>query len=130
MADDLLALTDLLRLPRFSVVGLSMGGRVAIAFAGSHRGRVDRLVVVDIGPEIARAGRLRVGALLAQTPERFDDLDAALAWARTANPCYTDVMLRHRVVHGTGRPAAASCGSTTARSATRSGRDGGSRARR
>ena len=101
MAADLAAFADALRLRRFSVVGLSMGGRVAIAFAGSQPERVERLIVVDIGPDIAPGGRLRVGAMMAQTPERFDDLETAIAWARTANPRYTDTMLRHRIVHGT-----------------------------
>jgi len=101
MAADLAAFADALRLRHFSVVGLSMGGRVAIAFAGSQPERVERLIVVDIGPDIAPGGRLRVGAMMAQTPERFDDLETAIAWARTANPRYTDTMLRHRVVHGT-----------------------------
>jgi len=41
---------------------------------------------------------------MAQTPERFDDLEAALAWARATNPRYTDAMLRHRVAYGT-RPS-------------------------
>jgi esterase len=50
---DLVAFVDTLALPRLSLVALSLGGRVAINFAGSHPGRVERLVVVDIGPEIA-----------------------------------------------------------------------------
>src|SRR2546422_7271061 len=104
MAGDLAALIDAVELGHFSLVGLSMGGRVAIAFAGAHPGRVDSLVVVDIGPDIAPAGRLRVGTLMAHTPERFDDFAAAVAWARAANPRYTETMLRHRVTHGT-RPA-------------------------
>src|SRR5881396_2805112 len=36
MAGDLAAFADALRLRHFSVVGLSLGGRVAIAFAGSQ----------------------------------------------------------------------------------------------
>src|SRR5439155_523109 len=104
MAGDLTALIDAVELRRFSLVGLSMGGRVAIAFAGAHPRRVDSLVVVDIGPDIAPAGRLRVGTLMAHTPERFDDFAAAVAWARATNPRYTEAMLRHRVTHGT-RPA-------------------------
>jgi pimeloyl-ACP methyl ester carboxylesterase len=104
MAADLAAFADALQLPRVAVVGLSMGGRVGFVFAGIHPERVDRLVVVDIGPDIAPGGRARVGMLMAQTPERFDDLEAAVAWARAANPRYTEAMLRHRVAHGT-RPA-------------------------
>jgi pimeloyl-ACP methyl ester carboxylesterase len=38
---------------------------------------------------------------MAGTPERFDDLEAAVAWARATNPRYTDAMLRHRIAHGT-----------------------------
>src|SRR5437667_222953 len=75
--------------------------RTASAFAGGQPERVERVIVVDIGPDIAPGGRLRVGAMMAQTPERFDDLETAIAWARGANPRYTDTMLRHRVVHGT-----------------------------
>src|SRR5262249_24632324 len=62
---DLVAFVDALGLRRVSLVALSLGGRVAINFAGRWPGRVERLVVVDIGPEIAPAGRARVGALMA-----------------------------------------------------------------
>jgi pimeloyl-ACP methyl ester carboxylesterase len=72
-------LAEILRLVRLSIVGLSMGGRVAIAFAGQHRSRVDRLVVVDIGPDISKAGRVRVGTLMAQAPELFTSLEEAIA---------------------------------------------------
>ena len=56
MTGDLAAFVDTLRLPRVSIVGLSMGGRVAIAFAGGAPRRVDRLAIVDIGPDISPAG--------------------------------------------------------------------------
>ena len=56
MCGDLAAFVDALHLPRVSMVGLSMGGRVAIAFAGQAPARVDRLMVVDIGPDIAPTG--------------------------------------------------------------------------
>src|SRR2546425_6185399 len=65
MAGDLAAFADTLELARLSIVGLSMGGRVAIAFGGQHRSRVDRLVVVDIGPDISEAGGGGAGTPLA-----------------------------------------------------------------
>ena len=105
MADDLAAFADTLGLARLSIVGLSMGGRVAIAFGGQHWSRVDRLVVVDIGPDISEAGRVRVGTLLAQAPELFTSLEEAIAFGRATSPRYTEAMLRHRVRHGT-RPVA------------------------
>jgi pimeloyl-ACP methyl ester carboxylesterase len=101
MSADVTAFADALGLARFSLVGLSMGGRVAIAFAGQAPRRVDRLVIVDIGPEISEAGLLRVGTLMARSPELFPSLEHALAFHRVTNPLYTEAMLRHRVEHGT-----------------------------
>src|ERR1700752_2610203 len=58
---DLEAFVAALGLGRISMVALSLGGRVAINYAGPHPTGVDRLVIVDIGPEIAPAGGMRVG---------------------------------------------------------------------
>lgn len=99
LAGDLAAFVDALGLAPARIVALSMGGRVAMAYAGTHPDDVDRLVVVDIGPEVAKAGRTRVGSMMAQAPERFATLDEALAQARANNPRYTEAMLRHRVTH-------------------------------
>lgn len=101
MSADVAAFTDALGLSRVSIVGLSMGGRVAIGFAGQAPARVERLMIVDIGPEISEAGMLRVGTLMARSPELFPSLDHALAFHRLTNPLYTEAMLRHRVQHGT-----------------------------
>jgi len=101
MCGDLAAFVDALDLPRVSMVGLSMGGRVAIAFAGQAPRRVDRLLIVDIGPDIAPAGLVRVGTLMAKSPELFPSLEHALAFQRVTNPLYTEAMLLHRVQHGT-----------------------------
>jgi pimeloyl-ACP methyl ester carboxylesterase len=90
---------DGLGLARVSLVALSLGGRVAINFAGRHPERLERLVVIDIGPEIAPAGRARVGMLMAQAPERFAALDDVVVHMRANAPLYTDAMLRHRAQH-------------------------------
>ena len=101
LASDVAAFADALGLSRLSIVGLSMGGRVAIAFAGQATPRVERLVIVDIGPEISPAGMLRVSTLMARSPELFASLEHALAFHRLTNPLFTEAMLRHRVEHGT-----------------------------
>jgi pimeloyl-ACP methyl ester carboxylesterase len=103
LAGDLAAFVDALGLTTFALVGLSLGGRVGIQYAGTHPGRVSRLVVIDIGPDIAPAGRMRVGGLMAQAPERFATVDEALAYVRAGNPRYTEAMLRHRTEHGLRR---------------------------
>jgi esterase len=102
---DLEAFVQTLGLGTVSLVALSLGGRVAINYAGCHPGRVERLVVVDIGPEIAPAGRARVGALMATAPERFESVDEVVAHMRANNPRYAEAMLRHRAQHAV-RPLA------------------------
>ena len=97
---DLATFVDALGLSTCALVGLSLGGRVAIQYAGTHPGRVSRLVVIDIGPDIVPEGRLRVGRLMAGAPERFGTFDEAFAYMRANNPRYTDAMLRHRATHG------------------------------
>jgi esterase len=96
---DLVAFADALALPRLTLVALSLGGRVAINFAGRHPDRVERMVVVDIGPEIAPAGRARVGALMAAAPERFETRDEVVRHLRASAPLYSEAMLRQRAEH-------------------------------
>jgi pimeloyl-ACP methyl ester carboxylesterase len=96
---DLTAFADALGLRRCTLVALSLGGRVAINFAGTQPGRVERLVIVDIGPEIAPVGRARVGALMAGAPERFESVEDVITYMRANAPLYTEAMLRHRAQH-------------------------------
>lgn len=96
---DLVAFVEALGLRRVTLVALSLGGRVAINFAGRHPDRVERLVVVDIGPEIAPAGRARVSALMATAPERFESVDEVVTHMRVNAPLYTEALLRHRAEH-------------------------------
>jgi pimeloyl-ACP methyl ester carboxylesterase len=100
LVGDLAAFVDTLGLSRVALVALSMGGRVAIQYAASCPARVSRLVVVDIGPDIAPDGRARVGGLMAGAPERFETLDDVFAYQRAGNARYTDALLRARVEHG------------------------------
>src|SRR5215813_4252340 len=65
LAADVAAFADALGLIPFSLIGLSLGGRVEIASAGQAPGRVDWLVIVDFGPEISEAGMIRIGTLMA-----------------------------------------------------------------
>jgi esterase len=98
MADDLLGFLDALDLGEVTLMGLSMGGIVSFLFAASHPERVSRLLVLDIGPEIAPAGAQQVAAALAAN-DVFDSEDEAFAQARAANPRPTDEALRHRVAN-------------------------------
>ena len=105
MAGDLAAFVDTLGLGTLTLLGLSMGGRVAIAYAGGHAARVERLVIVDIGPEIGLLGLDRIRELMAGAPERLQSEEQAIEYARRGSPRYAESDLRHRVVHGLRRQA-------------------------
>jgi len=103
MADDVAAFVESLRLDRFTLLGHSMGGRIAIQFAGDHAARLERLVIVDIGPDINLAGLQRVRDMMAKSPERIESEDWAVEYIRRANPLQDVDMLRERVRHGLKR---------------------------
>jgi pimeloyl-ACP methyl ester carboxylesterase len=103
MADDVAAFAASLRLTRFALIGHSMGGRIAIKYAADHVARLQRLVIIDIGPEIALAGLQRVRDMMAQSPERIESEEWAVEYIRRANPLQDIGMLRERVRHGLKR---------------------------
>jgi pimeloyl-ACP methyl ester carboxylesterase len=57
MAEDTVGLMDALEIPRAHLVGVSMGGRIAMELAAHHPSRVDRLVLISTAA--TGTGRLR-----------------------------------------------------------------------
>jgi esterase len=51
MVTDVMAWMDAQRIPHATIVGHSMGGKVAMLLACRHAERVERLVIVDIAPK-------------------------------------------------------------------------------
>jgi pimeloyl-ACP methyl ester carboxylesterase len=98
MVDDVLRFLDTIEVDRVVLMGLSMGGNVAYMLAASHPDRVERLIILDIGPEISTVGLDRINQSLGQT-DVFASEEEAVAQARAANPRPTDANLRHRVIH-------------------------------
>lgn len=103
MVEDLAGFAAAVGLERFSLVGHSMGGRIAIAYAAGHPERVERLVIVDIGPDISPEGLKRVRDMMASAPEAIPSEDWAVEYVRRLNPLYDPAELRHRVRHGLRR---------------------------
>jgi pimeloyl-ACP methyl ester carboxylesterase len=52
MVEDLHALVERLELPKFNLMGHSMGGKVAMRYAQLHETKLDKLVVVDMGVKL------------------------------------------------------------------------------
>jgi esterase len=98
MADDLAAFVTALGLRGFSLLGLSMGGMVAIEYAGRRPEALSACVIVDIGPEIVAAGSSRIQAGV-RTTDVFASRDEAFAAARAANSLPPEAHHRHRSDH-------------------------------
>ena len=102
LVTDLLHFLDTLKLNKVVLMGLSMGGNVAYLFAAMYPERVERLVILDIGPEISSIGVDRIARSTAES-DVFASEEEAVARARAANARPTDADLRHRVVHNLRR---------------------------
>ncbi len=94
---DALAVLDALTIERALVVGHSMGGTHAIRLAAAHPDRVERLVVVDAGPEPMPEGAQRARRLSLERPERFEYADEALAYLRRTSPGYSEEVYKNRM---------------------------------
>src|SRR5438309_446810 len=82
--DDISGVVDQLGLTSFVLVGLSMGGRNAMYFASQRPERVQKLVVVDIGPELnARAMASTSGP---PEPDTWESIEQAAQHLYRANP--------------------------------------------
>ena len=69
MAADVAGLMDRLELPRAHVLGMSMGGRIAMALALAEPARVNRLVLVATSPRaVGERWRVRAGMMVADLP--------------------------------------------------------------
>ena len=97
--DDVEAVIERVQLGPVMVVGHSLGGIVGMWLAARRPHLVERLVVVDIGPELPASA---VAQMLARSdrPTVFDGPEAAFVALRAANPFASDDVIRGRVAHG------------------------------
>jgi esterase len=102
-AGDIAAVLDAQGWDEAALVAMSLGGLNAIAFAAARPERVRALVVVDVVPTVAAAGRQAIGRQLAV--HGFDSFEAAVAHARAFNPRRTVANIRQRLRHAMRRGA-------------------------
>ena len=98
---DIAAVLDAHGWEAASLIAMSLGGLNAIAFAADDPRRVERLVVVDVVPTVARAGKEAIGRQLAV--QSFESFDAAVEHARAFNPRRTVANIRERLHHAMRR---------------------------
>jgi pimeloyl-ACP methyl ester carboxylesterase len=99
---DLEAMIDIWGLERFALIGLSMGGFNAMAYAASHLDRVTHLVPVDIRPAInpdKRPGLEMAKKTAENGHPTFGSIDEAFAVRKLIHPYTSDAAIRHHVEH-------------------------------
>ena len=93
------------------LVGLSMGGRNGMYFASKRPERVQKLVTVDIGPEISAGQRAATGP---PEPDTWDSIEQAARHLYRGNPYPGIHYYRWVASHSLRRgPTARWCGSGT-----------------
>ncbi len=98
MKEDLNCFICALDLKAYYLVGLSMGGTVAIHFAAQRPEGLQRLVIVDIAPELATTGIRAIQQGVSQG-DVFETIDEAFVRARAANSVPPEDVHFHRVRH-------------------------------
>jgi pimeloyl-ACP methyl ester carboxylesterase len=95
---DIEGFIEELKLKRPLVVGHSMGGFAAMAYAAKFARRIAGLVLVDIAPELNPNGTERIRNFLAQDRE-LDSVDAFVERAMEFNPLRNPALLRRSLLH-------------------------------
>ena len=99
---DVQAFVDAVAAGPLVVVGLSLGGSVAYAYAAAHPDRVRTLVVVDTGPETTGPGRGRIRRFVTQ-PDVLDSFEAFVARTRRYNSRRPEWQVRGSLRHSLRR---------------------------
>ena len=86
---------------RLTLIGHSMGGRNSMAFAGRNAAMLEKLVIVDIGPEIDSAGSARITREVVEVPEEFDSFEAAFQHVNAQNRFASEPVMRRRLKYQT-----------------------------
>jgi pimeloyl-ACP methyl ester carboxylesterase len=95
---DVEALVATLGLKRLILVGLSLGGMVAIRYAAAHQQEMRGLVVVDIGPETIERGSREIRNFMALEDE-LESFEAFVERAARFNPLRPPESFRGSLQH-------------------------------
>lgn len=99
--EDLEDLVAHVGLSRFVLLGHSLGGANALEYARQHRGRLQGLVIEDIGPGSSSQGdgAARIRREMSQTPLQFESWEAARAFWQASRPSLSAQGLASRLAH-------------------------------
>jgi esterase len=99
IARDVAGLVDVLQLRRFGLVGMSLGGITALAYAAQQADKLSALVIVDSGPGNGqRRTNNRVRDFMAG-PAELDSIEAFVERALAFNPARDRRLLRRSLMN-------------------------------
>jgi pimeloyl-ACP methyl ester carboxylesterase len=99
---DLDAFVQARGLERFVLVGMSLGGANALAWAAQHSRRLAGLVLVDVGPETRSEGVRKIQAFTSETTP-LASVDEFIERALAFNPRRNRELLRRSLLHNLRR---------------------------
>lgn len=74
-----------------------MGGRNSMVFTADNLDKVEKLVVVDMGPDIDPRGSERIRQELVSVPEEFDSIEAVTEYMSKQNRFASESVIRRRI---------------------------------
>lgn len=98
---DVEAFCKILSLESFILVGHSMGGRNSLLFTVRNPGKVEKLIIGDVGATGDPPGGARIANEMTRAPEEFLTFEQMFDYMKHEYGYQTDEMLRHRLVHST-----------------------------
>ncbi|MDA0771037.1 MAG: alpha/beta hydrolase [Chloroflexi bacterium] len=96
---DLSAFISQLQLNQVAIIGESLGGVVAFAYAAMNPTTIRGLAVVDIGPEINAEGLQDIRESSQNRPADFADFGEALSWSSGDRPVPAAEAIERRLRH-------------------------------
>jgi len=102
---DMNALLARLHVNKVDWVGVSLGGIIGMFFAGLPQSPIRKLVVVDVGPTIARDSLVKIGEYIGRAPE-FDTKEEVASYLRDIYSEFyplTDEDMKHMIKHASKR---------------------------
>lgn len=95
---DVERVVEVLGLRDFVLVGMSLGGLTALAYAARHSAILSGLVIVDVTPKARRAASERIRNFMSQ-PAELESVEDFVQRAIEFNPARDPVLLRRSLLH-------------------------------
>jgi pimeloyl-ACP methyl ester carboxylesterase len=88
---DLAAIIEQSGFLKVTLIGTSMGGMIAMLYAGGYPDRVERIVLNDVGPEVDPSGIKRITDYINIAPAEFDSLNEVGEYYRQNYPAMSQL---------------------------------------